>query len=130
MSCKQKDITQLVESKIGNMIFTKEDVNNRPKTFKEYLVFSFPKEFPVDRAFNLEGVYKARRIYKDGEPLNRIIIVWKGSEPSSSTIFLSFGSFIPPSSIRPWVSSAVVYDCHGTHRVSKYCRRDSVWALC
>jgi len=79
---------------------------------------------------HLPGVFKAQRIYKEGQPLNRIIIVWSG-EPPPPTEHHFFGKYIEPSSIHPWSSEVVAcYKCQDYGHVAKHCRKELACAVC
>jgi len=124
-------VAQMINGAIaGISLEEKDEYQPRPKRYGEYLVTRFPKEAPADDAMHLPGVFKARRIYKEGQPLNRIIIVWSGERPPPTEHHF-FGKYIEPSSICPWSSEVVAcYKCQGYGHVAKYCRKESACAVC
>ncbi|XP_042243138.1 uncharacterized protein LOC121880140 [Homarus americanus] len=123
-------IKAITDGKINGLRLILSDAPGRNIKLKEYLVTNYPKELPLDMAYHLPGVCKARRMLKASVPMNRIIILWDGHKPPPNTF--NFVEFLEsPCPIRPFYSAAVIcYNCYGTNHVAKYCKRETTCGLC
>lgn len=119
---QQSYIENLTGGLIGGITFKSCDEKKKSEKYDEYLVTHYNKDLDLDNAYALDGVHKDIRVYKDGQPLNRIRIVWKGEQPPPST-YNFFGKYMPTSHVRPWRASPVIcYNCMGSGHVAKYCK--------
>jgi len=127
---QQSYIENLTGGLIGGITFKSCDEKKKSEKYDEYLVTHYNKDLDLDNAYALDGVHKAIRVYKDGQPLNRIRIVWKGEQPPPST-YNFFGKYMPTSHVRPWRASPVIcYNCMGSGHVAKYCKDKARCAAC
>ena len=123
-------IEKLIGGIIGGITFKSRDENKKQVKYDEYLVTHYNKDLDLENAYALDGVHKAIRVYKDGNPLNRIRIVWKGEQPPPST-YNFFGKYMPTSHVRPWRATPVIcYNCMGSGHVAKYCKDKARCAAC
>lgn len=72
---------------IEGITFTLCDEPKRKEKYDEYLITHYDKELALENSHTLDGVYKVIGMYKDGQPLNCILIEWKGKQPSPNTYF-------------------------------------------
>lgn len=127
---QQSYIENLTGGLIGGITFKSCDEKKKSEKYDEYLVTHYNKDLDLDNAYALDGVHKDIRVYKDGQPLNRIRIVWKGEQPPPST-YNFFGKYMPTSHVRPWRASPVIcYNCMGSGHVAKYCKDKARCAAC
>jgi len=127
---QQKYIDELIKGSIGGITFKLCDEPQKREKYDEYLVTHYNKDLDLENVYALDGVHKAIRVHKDGQPLNRIRIIWKGEQPPPSTYHF-FGKYMPASHVRPWRASPVIcYNCMGSGHVAKYCKGKARCAAC
>ncbi|XP_076035588.1 uncharacterized protein LOC143021765 [Oratosquilla oratoria] len=113
-------IRQLLRGSVRNIVFKDADTPNFFKKYKEYIVTNYPKDLPLDKVKELDGVQEARRHKEQGKTLDSVIIKWKGLfKPPIEYLFN--GTDGDTSEIKEWNPPFFCDKCHEEGHVAKYC---------
>lgn len=77
-----------------------QDLPVRNSKYPSFLLTRYPECVDPSLAKEIPGLYSARRFFQNGEPINRIVIVWCHDDPPPPTISFSFLPCLPPCEVR------------------------------
>ena len=123
ISRKRVDIIDnVMKGTFLSLFLDAQDSPQRSRKYPTYLLTRYPVCVDPSLAKALPGVHGAKRFIQDGEPINRIVIIWSLLEPPPSYITFDFLPSLPPCEVRrmkdeqPW--------CY------RYCSRSEKCAWC
>ncbi|MPC48147.1 hypothetical protein E2C01_041914 [Portunus trituberculatus] len=123
ISRTRKDIIDSVmRGDILSLFLNAQNSPQRSQKYPTYLLTRYPVCADPSLEKALPGVYRARRLIQDGEPINRIVITWSLPDQPPPYITFDFLPCLPACEVRrmkdeqPWC-----FRCWGIGHILRYC---------